>query len=87
MSDERLHDWLEAAGLESADALPPLASGDLDDPWGDATIAPVRLSDEQRSYLVAGLDDDPLDADELARADAEIIDIPTDIDDIEPFDA
>ncbi len=79
----RLDDWLDAAGfvdandLDAIDANDPL--GHTDDPWGDVTIVISPLTSEQRVFL--------LGTDDLVAADELIIDIPTDPDDIDPFDA
>ena len=84
-----LDDWLGAAGFVDAELditdwndLGPSdgdsgSAGTGDDPWADVIIDMPTLTDAQRQFL--------LGADELAAADAEIIAIPGDPDDIEPF--
>ena len=57
---------------------------DLDDPWGRVVIEVPALTDAQRRFLLGGFDVTPT-ADDLDRASDEIIDIPSDPDDIEPF--
>ncbi len=81
-----LGDWLDAAGFVDADLAPGdhVDSDQLDDPWGDVEFDLPTLTTAQRSFLLDG--DTMTDAGSLAEADAEIIDIPGDIDDIDPFE-
>lgn len=79
-----LDDWLGAAGFVDAELdisewvdIGP-SDDERDDPWADVAVDVPTLTDAQRQFL--------LGADDIAAADAEIIAIPDDPDDIAPFD-
>lgn len=85
-----LDDWLGAAGfVDVGGALSDLVDDhDLDDPWADAMVVPPRLTSAQRSFLVGAAVDSSgvVTSEDVDAADAEIIAIPDDPDDVEPFD-
>ncbi len=87
-----IDDWLGAAGFIDAELVDVEWVDEVDDveredPWADVAIDLPTLTAAQRQYLLGGDGvSGPEAADDIAAADAEIIDIPTDPDDVEPFD-
>lgn len=82
MSTPRLDDWLASVGFAPIDD-----AVDADDPWGGIDVAVTPLTPEQRAHVLGTptFDAGPIDPALLAEAEATVIDIPGDADDVEPF--
>ncbi len=86
---DRLDAWLDDSGFVDVELdgwAGFVDDADLDDPWADAIIAVPRLTDAQLDYLTGNADEAPTPED-VARADDVIIEIPSDPNDITPFDS
>ncbi len=89
---DQLDAWLDNSGFVDV-ALGAwtgaIDEADLDDPWADKIRDVPTLTDAQRSFLlgdiISAADDIPT-SDDLERASHDIIEIPSDPDDIAPFD-
>ena len=85
---DQLDTWLDSLGfidLELDAWVGAVDDADLDDPWANTRVDPPTLTDAQRRFLLGDVDVAP-DAADLEAASAEIIDIPSDPDAVEPFD-
>ena len=87
-----IDDWLGAAGfidaeLDAAEWVDQVDDAEREDPWADVVIDLPTLTVAQRQYLLGGNGVPGMaTADDIRAADVEIIDIPTDPNDVEPFD-